>query len=192
MTQAFATAFKTFTSNTLTRNIRIWANTVSPPPIVSNTHVQVSAVAVSKLANLLYGHALYARLTSNTKADDSGIPAANPPTIIFVHPGFVDTFSTDDRLPLKPIIGPLIRALVTQPEEGACTATFAAAASEASNPNYQGAYLIRGPRIVPQGEMEKNPNMVGKRREALQSEVWRSTMEYLDGVGVSFAETNAL
>ncbi|KAF8168876.1 hypothetical protein BJ912DRAFT_1149539 [Pholiota molesta] len=136
-----------------------------------------SLYCLSKLANLLTLLALARRLSAH------GI------TCLAVHPGAVNTFSS--RLPLRPLLNPIINLFFVSPEVGAYPSVFAAASpvvkaeaeaeveaevdggkkKDGEVGRWQGAY------VVPPGKM----GVMGEnaRDERLQEEIWEATVRIL-------------
>ncbi|CAA7257347.1 unnamed protein product [Cyclocybe aegerita] len=127
------------------------------------------AYCVSKLALFLATKALQRRLLSPSPSG----PATHPITCISVHPGAVNTFS--NRVPYLPgwLVTPIVNLFFISPEAAAKTLCYAAASLEVAEDKekFRGAYILPGFKIEPDTDITKN--------EALQDEVWESTVEIL-------------
>lgn len=125
---------------------------------------------VSKLAGMLTLKALQRRLCDSAAAD--GIPPSNAIACIAVHPGAVNTFY--DRIPLASLLNPIINLFFVSPDVGALNSCFAAASPEIAKDKkkYQGAYLHPVGKIKDVSKVAAN--------EALQDELWESTMKILE------------
>ncbi|KAL1939523.1 hypothetical protein VTO73DRAFT_9834 [Trametes versicolor] len=121
--------------------------------------------AYSKLANVLYAKQLQRRL------DLEGIPI----TVLALHPGAINTEGVrKDPGASLPILGPIVKLIITKllttPEEGAYTSSFAAASPivKAEREKYKGAYLN------PPGKIVTPPAPEAESKE-LAEELWATT-----------------
>ena len=99
-----------------------------------------------------------------------------PITAITLHPGTVNTFS--DRLPFPHVSRWLMNLLFATPDRGAFTSLIAAAspAVRADPQKYKGAYLQPVGELVEPSDQAKDPK--------LAEELWRTTENYLEGIGL--------
>ncbi|KAJ7584977.1 NAD(P)-binding protein [Mycena floridula] len=124
---------------------------------------KMNRYGLSKLANVLFSSTLQDRLAAD-------------PSNICIHPGMVDTFS--DRLPLQPLSKLLFKLFVRQPDEGAYTSCFAAAAKEVRDQpeKYKGKYLGPVAKLETPG--------LNARNKDLGKELWETTETLLRNLGL--------
>ncbi|KAF9486147.1 NAD(P)-binding protein [Pholiota conissans] len=118
-----------------------------------------STYCISKLTNVLTLKAWQRRVAENNI------------TCLVVHPGAVNTFA--DRLPLRFLLNPIVNLFFVSPDVGAYNSCFAAASPlvKAEPEKYRGAYLVPTGKVKLEGENARN--------EALQEEIWESTVRIL-------------
>ena len=136
--------------------------------ILIQSHITCSQ-GWSKLANILYASELQRRL----------IAAGSPITVICIHPGVVDTFSSKPPLSyFKYILMPINRLFLYAPDKGAYTSVFAAASEEVGKQRdkYKGVYL------VPMGKITEPTGVA--RDEELAKELWDSVEKFLEEKGL--------
>ncbi|KAJ3886417.1 hypothetical protein GG344DRAFT_81729 [Lentinula edodes] len=129
----------------------------------------------SKLANLLHIKNLQNRLS----AENAGI------TCLALHPGTVMTEGSGDLLNSIPFIGWLLKTCIgplvfVSWKQGAMTSAFAAAGKEvaAERKRYEGVYLVPMAKIAEPSSYAKD--------ERLQRELYETTVEVLEDIGVVF------
>jgi len=135
-------------------------------PSIPCNYILILCPGLTKLANVLWTRELQKRL------DTDNIPI----TAITLHPGSVNTFS--DRLPFPRVSRWLVNLFFATPDRGAFTSLIAAAspAVRADPQKYKGVYLRPVGELVEPSEQAKDPK--------LAEELWRTTENYLEGIGL--------